>query len=39
MKNTPSLCMITNSIAKDIKSNVPAVKAHALWILPLIVET
>jgi len=39
MKDTPSFCMITNCITKDIKSDIPAVKAHALKLLPLIIET
>ena len=38
MKNTPSICMITNCITKDIQSNSPTIKANALRLLPLIIE-
>ena len=39
MKNTPSICMITNCITKDIKSNSITTKANALRLLPLILDT
>ena len=39
MKDTPSLCMITNCITKDIKSNIPNIKANAIRVLPLILES
>lgn len=39
MKDTPSLCMITNCITKDITSSNCSIKANALRLLPLILET
>lgn len=39
MKDTPSLCMITNCITKDIKSNIANIKANAIRVLPLIIES
>jgi coatomer protein complex subunit gamma len=39
MKDTPSFCMITSSITKDVSSTNDRIKANALRILPLVVES
>lgn len=39
MKDTPSICMITNCVTKDVSSTNPNIKANALRLLPLIIES
>jgi len=39
MKDTPSFCMITSSITKDVNSNNDRIKANALRMLPLVIES
>lgn len=39
MKDTPSMCMITNCVTKDVSSTNPNIKANALRLLPLIIES
>ena len=39
MKDTPSICMITNCVTKDVNSSNSNIKANALRLLPLIIES
>lgn len=38
LKESPFLCMITNCITRDVKSDKPEIKSNALRLLPLILE-
>ena len=39
MKDTPSICMITNCVTKDVSSPNVNIKANAIRLLPLILES